>query len=329
MNKTHPKHVHNAYFSWIVGNLHYARDLLACILPSLLREKLDLSTLRVISPDHTDSSLRNHRADVLFEVRYRSKKKLLIYLLLEHKSYRDAKASFQVLRYIVHRAEDWLRQKQPCHCILPVVIYNGLRPWAEARSLHQIFRVPEECTTMFPQFRVSVLDLPRMEGKILTGSADFLAAASLLRSWFQPDLQEQMPGILVGLEDHFMAANRGKELPDSPVSVILRYAATRIPLPKLQQIITQTFKDKDMIKSQALKSAAEVWYEEGEAKGRSEGRLEGRLEGLLHGRLIGQVQLLQQFLGRPIATDAQLDQLSIEDLTTQFEDLRRQQLERN
>jgi hypothetical protein len=38
-----------------------------------------------------------------------------------------------------------------------------------------------------------------------------------------------------------------------------------------------------MIKSQAMKSAAEVWYEEGEAKG----RLEGRREGLLRGRLIG------------------------------------------
>jgi hypothetical protein len=32
-----------------------------------------------------------------------------------------------------------------------------------------------------------------------------------------------------------------------------------------------------MIKSQAMKSAAEVWDEEGEAKGRREGLLRGRL----------------------------------------------------
>lgn len=320
MNQHHPKHGHNAYFQWFVSNIHYARSLLSCILPRAVLEQLDLETLRIVSPDHTDGRLRNHRADVLFQARYRSAKQLLIYVLLEHKSYRDANASFQVLRYIVHRAEDWLRQKQPCHCILPVVLYNGHRPWSRARSLHQIFQVPEECRSMFPQFQVSVLDLPRMEDKILRGTADFIAAASLLRSCFQPDLPERMPGILTGLSRHLAAAGQGVELPDSPVPAILRYAATRIPLPDLQQIIAQTFKDTDMIKSQAMKSAAEVWYEEGEAKGRAE----GRIEGILRGRLIGQIQILQQFLGYPIAADAELDQQSMDDLTALVAALRKQ-----
>jgi predicted transposase/invertase (TIGR01784 family) len=325
MKTNHPRHAHNAFFTWFASNLHYARALLSCILPLALLQKLDLSTLRVVSPDHTDSRLRNHRADILFEVRYHSKKKLLIYLLLEHKSYRDTKASFQILRYIVHRTEDRLRQKEPCRCIIPVVIYNGLKPWAAARSLHQIFQVPEECSEMFPQFRVSVLDLPRMDGKILQGSADFLAAAKLLRSSFQPDLADQMPGILVGLKKHLLAAADGRETPDSPVPAILRYATARIPLPELQQIIAQTFQGETMIQGQAFKSAAEVWYEEGEAKG----RIEGRKDGLLRGRLIGQIQLLQQLLKRPVASDAELEQLPLEDLRTLFEDLQRQQPDQN
>jgi len=282
---------------------------------------------------------------------------LLIYLLLEHKSYRDAKASFQVLRYIVHQGEDWLRQKQPLYCILPMVIYNGLRPWSKSRSLHQIFHVPQECSAMFPQFQVSVLDLPRMEGRLLHGTAEFLAAASLLRSYFQPDLEDHIPAILTGLKGHLLAASRGVETPDSPVPAILRYAATRIPLPELQRIIAHTFKGDHMLKTQAMKSAAEVWYEEGKAKGkaegwregrlegeaighaaglvegrtegRSEGRLEGRSEGLLRGSLIGQIQLLQQLLGCPVSTDFQLDQLSNEALTTHLSDLGRQRTERN
>jgi predicted transposase/invertase (TIGR01784 family) len=325
MNRDRPKnghsHSHSAYFSWFVSNLDYARDFLSCILPPALLEQLDLSSLRVVSPDQTDSRLRNHRADVLFEVRYRSGTMLLIYLLLEHKSYRDARASFQVLRYIVHQAEDWLRQKKPLRCVLPVVIYNGRRPWSKAQSLQQIFQVPEECRSMFPQFEVSVLDLPRMEGKILQGSADFLAAAALLRSSCQPDLPDQMPAILASLKGHLKAASRGVDTPDSPVPAILRYASTRIPLAEIQHIIEQTFKDEDMIKSQAMKSAAEVWFEEGEAK--------GRREGFLRGRLIGQIQLLEQLLKRPISTDIQLDPLSIEELKTLAEDLDRQRLAQN
>jgi hypothetical protein len=59
----------------------------------------------------------------------------------------------------VHQAETWQRRKQPFHCILPVVIYNGRRPWAKARSRHQIFQVPEECGAMFSQFQVSDAEL--------------------------------------------------------------------------------------------------------------------------------------------------------------------------
>jgi hypothetical protein len=76
-----------------------------------------------------------------------------------------------VLRYIVHQARDWQRQKQPFYCILSVVISSGRRRWAKARSLHQMFQVPEEGSAMFPQFQVSVLDLPWMVSKILGGSS--------------------------------------------------------------------------------------------------------------------------------------------------------------
>jgi hypothetical protein len=164
-----------------------------------------------------------------------------------------------------------------------------------------------------------------MDSKILQGSADFLAAATLLRSSFQPDLADQMPVILVGLKKHLLAAADGRETPDSPVPAILRYAAARIPLPELQQIIAQTFQGDTMIQGQAFKSAAEVWYEEGEAKG----RIEGRKDGLLRGRLIGQIQLLQQLLKRPVSADAQLEQLPLEDLRTLFEGLQRQKPEQN
>jgi hypothetical protein len=194
---------------------------------------------------------------------------------------------------------------------------------------------------VFPPFQISVPDLPRMEGRLLHGTAEFLAAASLLRSYFQPDLADQIPAILTGLKGHLPAASRGVETPDSPVPVILRYAATRIPRSELHQIIAHTFEGDNMIKTQAIKSAAEEWYEEGIekglkkgrveglakglAKGLAEGRAEGRAQGLLRGSLIGQIQLLQQLLGRPVATDLQLDQLSNDGLTTQLEELRRHQ----
>jgi hypothetical protein len=50
--------------------------------------------------------------------------------------------------------------------MLPVVLYTDGSPWKVARSLHQIFRVPQKFATPFPRFRGRVLDLPRMDDKI-------------------------------------------------------------------------------------------------------------------------------------------------------------------
>ena len=318
MNINHPKNVHDAYFTWFTSNPGYSRQLLSCILPPALLELLDLSTLRIVSPNQTDSRLRRHQSDILFEIKSRTGQPFLIYLLLEHKSYHDTKASFQVLRYIIHIAEDWLRLNQPLRCIIPVVLYNGIKPWTTAHSLHELFEVPQDCASMFPQFRVSVLDLPRMEDKILHGPEDFLASARILRSGPQPDLAVQLPDIFTGLTDRLVEAINGYESPDSPLPAILSYVASQIDPLELELIIDQTFKDNPMIKAQMLKSAAEVRYEEGILKGREEGivkgREEGREEGRQEGFLMAEIQFLQRQLGRPVSSKAQLEDLTLEDL---------------
>jgi predicted transposase/invertase (TIGR01784 family) len=318
MNSNHPKNVHDAYFTWFTSNPGYSRQLLSCILPPALLELLDLSTLGIVSPNQTDSRLRRHQSDILFEIKSRTGQPFLIYLLLEHKSYHDTKASFQVLRYIIHIAEDWLRLNQPLRCIIPVVLYNGSEPWTTARSLHELFEIPQACASMFPQFRVSVLDLPRMEDKILHGPTDFLASARILRSGPQPDLAVKLPEIFTGLTDRLVEAINGCEAPDSPLPAILSYVASQVDPLELEQIIDQTFKDNPMIKAQMLKSAAEVRYEEGRLKGQEEGRQEGRQEGFL----MAEIQFLERQLGRPVSSKAHLDELTFEDLTVIVRNLR-------
>ena len=318
MNINHPKNVHDAYFTWFTSNPGYSRQLLSCILPPALLELLDLSTLRIVSPNQTDSRLRRHQSDILFEIKSRTGQPFLIYLLLEHKSYHDTKASLQVLRYIIHIAEDWLRLNQPLRCIIPVVLYNGSEPWTTARSLHELFEIPQACASMFPQFRVSVLDLPRMEDKILHGPTDFLASARILRSGPQPDLAVKLPEIFTGLTDRLVEAINGCEASDSPLPAILSYVASQVDPLELEQIIDQTFKDNPMIKAQMLKSAAEVRYEEGRLKGQEEGRQQGRQEGFL----MAEIQFLERQLGRPVSSKAHLDELTFEDLTVIARNLR-------
>jgi hypothetical protein len=57
------------------------------------------------------------------------------------------------------------------------------------------------CPASSRKFRVSVLDLPRMEDKLLQGTEDFLASARMLQSALQPDLAIRLPVIFTGLKN--------------------------------------------------------------------------------------------------------------------------------
>jgi hypothetical protein len=194
-----------------------------------------------------------------------------------------------------------------------------------------------------------------MDDKILQGSTDFIASARLLRSCRQPDLPARMPEIVRALEDRVQAACNGVDSPDSPLSTILGYASSLIPTAQFEEILDLTFKAKPMLKTQAIKSAAEEWFEEGRLKGwlagREEGRQEGieqglllgvekgvtqgiargieqgiargiergveqgRTEGLRVGLLIGEIQFLQHRLKHPVTPQSELVQLSVDALS--------------
>jgi hypothetical protein len=164
---------------------------------------------------------------------------------------------------------------------------------------------------ILPALLLEELDLPRMDDNILRGTVDFLACARMLRSVLQPDLPTRLRDIFLGLESRLVEAGNGHESPDSPLPTILSYASSQIDRSELEQIIDQTFEDNPMIKAQLMKSAADVWFEEGRLKGLEQ----GRSEGLELGFLMAEIQFLQRQLKQPVSSKSQLEQLPFEDLT--------------
>ena len=76
-------------------------------------------------------------------------KKLFLYLLLEHKSYADPLAVFQLLRYMVriwekHCTEHPKEVKLPP--VYPMIIYHGVRPWRHPVNFHSLFTIQELVT---------------------------------------------------------------------------------------------------------------------------------------------------------------------------------------
>jgi len=329
------RNVHDAFFKRLMNNTHHARRFLQCVLPKELLQELDLSTLRILPNNDTDDHLHEHFSDLIVQVRRCDSQKLVLYLVLEHKSYRDDMSSWQVLKYLVHRADRFLREGRPLAGIIPLVIYNGSVPWIETRALHEIFNVPDELRAMFPQFRVPVLDVARMADKIFTGPAAFVASALTFKNILQPEFAEKFGQIISPLADDMLAEGRTSKPRQSTLNTLLRYASSQLPQSQLRQIQRHIFRGPRRILEKAMPTAAQFFIAQakraaveegltiGIRKGLQRGLQKGLQKGLQQGHVIGEIHTLQRLLKRPLTPASELRQKTLTALRDLARALRR------
>ena len=102
---------HDHVFRQTFGQPEVAAGYFRHNLPEELLEHIDLETLERMPDTFVDPELHPSASDLLYAVDWLpdrnsgaedgGKEKLLLYLLLEHKSYADPLAVFQLLRYMV------------------------------------------------------------------------------------------------------------------------------------------------------------------------------------------------------------------------------------
>jgi predicted transposase YdaD len=331
MNNTSPGNSHDTFFLWLTSHDGYAQLLLTALLPPEILDILDLSTLKMITAEHTDDRLVRSRCDALFEIHRRDSGKALIYLLLEHKSHHDRLVSLQVLRYLIRRAERTLRHGNQLSCIIPLVLYNGPKPWEHARSLQEIFDVPPKCANFFPDFRVHVVDVPRLPDKIFRGSPEFEAAAMTFKSILQPGFAPKLTGIVQQLTAHLQHSGKQLFSDRSPLQPILTYASSQLDESEFECSLANVFTENIHLKGQTMPSFAEVWYkrgleqgsEQGIEKGIEKGLEKGLEQGLELGRLIGEIRSLQRFMQHPVSSARRLQKLDQPALRKILRDLRK------
>lgn len=98
----------------LLGEIDLARDFLLQFLPAELREQLDLSTLAHDKSTFVNPALKEAFTDSVFSVKLRKggEKECLISILVEHKSYADDLAAFQILHYLAQGYHQQLKDGQ-------------------------------------------------------------------------------------------------------------------------------------------------------------------------------------------------------------------------
>ncbi|MBK8098738.1 MAG: Rpn family recombination-promoting nuclease/putative transposase [Planctomycetes bacterium] len=158
---------HDSFFTYTFRHPARARQLLRAALPPDLVAAIDWDSLELLPATFVDEGLRTQFADLLFAARCGGER-VLIYVLIEHKSGEEPRVVFQILRYVIRIWEQHARDypREPLPPILPLVVHHGDKPWSSPTSLRDLLGtdgVPPMAMDLLlclqPDFRIAVLDL--------------------------------------------------------------------------------------------------------------------------------------------------------------------------
>jgi predicted transposase YdaD len=272
------------------------RDLLS-LLDAPWFDDIDFGHLQQIKTTFIRRDYRHLESDVVLTAPLagpgRLRKKVLIYILIEHQSEPDrlmplrlADSQLQIFRYQVRKWSPSHRSpiRARLSPVLPVVFYTGLRRWPQVGTLADLIERGEEFRAVTPIVeRPLFVNLPELDAAKLEQDGGFFGWVLRLvqqRKSRVDEFQELLERVVTHLDAMpSPERQRWRELL-SYIGAIMYHERSEREQPKLQQVIERSVQDDELRQEvrEMGKSMADVLMERGQRKGRSEGRKEGRKE---------------------------------------------------
>jgi hypothetical protein len=255
----------------------------------------DCDRLRLLDREFPLDDWRRREADLPFEIPYRlgaHEQPALVYVLVEHQSSEDPAMPLRLLYFVVlywerqWRAWEQLPAPRPALrlCpVLPLVLYTGVGPWQNNRTLHDLLDEPAEFHGFVPEWGPLFWELSGHSAEELLQSGDaWQQVLAVLRAQGEetPAFARVYAEALRHLEP---LAGEDKVRWYDLMRIILSWALRHRPrgerpvlLAAAQEAQTNSERQKEVaIMGQSI---GETIWDEAWLKGRAEGRAEGQLE---------------------------------------------------
>jgi len=262
-NENNVTNAHDAGFRAFFSVREVARSFFKEKLPKSINKHLDYRTLKISKDTFIDKQLADKRSDMLYEIKYK-KSSLLLYLLFEHKSYKDPWVAFQMLKYMVRIWELYLKQHegvQKLPVILPLVIYHGQANWNIDTHFSGLFDAPEELANYIPDYEYRLYDISHMSDDEIKGTVLLRIILMTFKYIRHPDLHHRLDDIF-NLFNEIKNKTKGLEY----LEALLRYFSScvdSVTYDEVQKTIARTIKDGGDI----MQTMAQQWLKEGREEG--------------------------------------------------------------
>ena len=302
---------HDAGYKSLFSHPEMVEDLIRGFVHEDWVRDLDFSTLERVEARFVTPRLQRRESDVVWRLQWRGDggdRWLYVYLLLEFQSTVNRFMALRMMVYVGLLYQHLLRhklisRKEKLPPVLPLVLYNGVRPWNAARDIAELIaEVPGGLERYRPQMRYCLLD----ERRIATGELESLRnlAAALFRLEQSPEPTEIEPVV-----DALLAWLQTPEQSElkSTFSVWVSQLMSRSP--GSQITVTTKLEEVKSMLAERVKEWPQEWKEAGREEGLKEGLKEGLDKGLAAGRAALIQELERRFGPLPTAARARVESL--------------------
>ena len=297
---------HDTGYAALFSHPQLVRDLLLAFVPDAWLHSLDFTTLEKVSSTYATDDGRSKRvSDVVWRVRAEGR---WLYLLIEFQSRPDPYMALRTMVYtgLLYQgliARDHILPGHRLPPVLPIVLYNGSRPWRAARDVSELIPAPPGLAGRFvPRMPYLLIDQGAYDPQSLAALPNLAAALFRLERLDDPQALAQ---VAAELNLWLGGQTELKRLFAQWIRMALaRHPDYHISLPEIDDLQELHVMLSERPKQWFMQARREGWQE-----GLAEGRTEGQADLLIR-------QLIRRFGPQPEAMLSRIRQASPGQLET-------------
>ncbi len=276
--------VHDNFFKKTFSDTKNIRDFLKLSLPNEIKGEIDYSFINIDNTGYVSENIRGYFSDIVIKTRLKSKTgkdnpaDTDVYILFEHKSYKDKKIFMQLLKYIYLMWQKDSENNRSLRIILPLVFYHGKSRWDIPDEFNKQFMVKDELKKYILNFSYILFDTNRwknFESEPELKKNIFLLTSLILMKSAVDNNHE----IIKKIFDFWAEKGFIDNSKDEKLIFFLTYIVTTRDIP--QRELANFLEEKKILGGDPMPTLAQRWIEEGKTEGLIEGEIKGKTEGKL------------------------------------------------
>ena len=268
---------HDGSYRRLFSHARMVEDLLRRYVGQAWISRLDFSTLELVPAHYVSDELQQRESDVVWRLRYGPAGEwFYVYILIEFQSQVARFMAVRVLAYIMLLYQDLIQNKGLTRSrrlppVVPIVLYNGLRPWTAPLQLEKLIEPILGEESFLPRFEYLVVDEGRLPREKLEPLDNPVAGVfQLEQSTGVEEIRRIIDTLIDVLDDPELRELR------RDMATWIRRAVLPARLPGVEVPEIRDLQEAKIMLAERAATWPQQWMAEGYDSGRKSGRLEGQ-----------------------------------------------------